>query len=104
MIKLVAATAGVTFASMNATELAVPLTKRNAMLADFYDLRYPGIEISPGRKAWRGQNELNQGRATEAEIAAAPAKREPLSRAGMAITFSTLIDGRWVVAHGPLCD
>ena len=61
---------------MTEFEAPAPLTKWNAALADWYDRRYPGIEISEPRKAWRGQHEIDRGRAAVESVI------EDLSRPG----------------------
>ncbi|MBI4898730.1 MAG: hypothetical protein HY827_10250 [Actinobacteria bacterium] len=76
---------------MNQFELPLPLAEVESAQADAYDLRYPDIEISPGRKAWRGRREFNLGRVTESELKSAPQR----SQDRCAILFHSIVMGEW---------
>lgn len=53
---------------MSQFALPTPLTKWNAVLAEWYERRYSGIDISEARKAWRGQHEIDRGRVTVEKV------------------------------------
>lgn len=77
-------------------ERPLPLTRKDAALADAYALRYPGLGISRGRMAWRGRREYERGRITQREVDHAPAKIERLRRAEMTFSYFQIVEGRRV--------
>jgi len=82
--------------------LPLPLTEFQSAVKDAYDLRYPGVGISPGRRAWRGQHEIERGRLSEADISRAPAEIARRRQYGLTYTMQTRIDGAWVTQTHPL--
>lgn len=87
---------------MGEFELPFPLTERQQSASDAYRLRYPGIDISPGRVAWRGQHEIERGRITRADLESASDDLSRLRRAEMTMTTTVVIDGRQVRTARPI--